>query len=93
MKTYHKLNLMIDICLSHTDIKWNFIVSHTAAAIINAEFLSYYKLAVDVGAKRLIETEKSNVLELVKAKSEELHETPCKLLIAILLFLLYCFDR
>ena len=51
-------------------------------AIIGAHFLSYYKLAIGVGAKRLIQTKISNVLKLAEPNSEVLHETPCKVLIA-----------
>ena len=60
----------------------NFIVADTATAIIGANFLFYYKLAIDVGAKRLIEIEKPNVLKLAEPKSELSHKTPCKVLIA-----------
>ena len=51
-------------------------------AIIGADFLFYYKLAIDVGAKRLIETEKPNVLELAEPKSEVSHKSPCQALTA-----------
>ena len=40
------------------------------------------QLAIDVGAKRIIETEKSNVLKLAEPKSEVSHKSPCKVLIA-----------
>ena len=63
-------------------MEWNFVVADTATAIIGADFLSYYKLAIDVGAKRLIETEKTNVLELAEPNFEVSHKTPCKVLIA-----------
>ena len=82
VKTYGKRNFTIDIGLSQKEKEWNFIIADTATAIIGADFLSYYKLAIDVGAKRLIETEKSNVLKLAEPKSEVLFETPCILLIA-----------
>ena len=42
-----------------------FIATKTATAIIGANFLSYYKLAIDVSAKR-------------ELKSEILLEMPCK---------------
>ena len=61
---------------------WNFIVADPATAIVGADFLSYHKLAIDVGAKRLIETEKSNVLKLAEPNFEVSHKTPCKVLIA-----------
>ena len=82
VKTYGKRNLTIDIGLSQKEMKWNFIVADTATAIIGADFLSYYKLAIDVGAKRLLETEKRNVLELAEPKSEVSHKPPCQALIA-----------
>ncbi len=82
VKTYGMRNLTIDIGLSQRETEWNFIVADTTTATIGADFLSYYKLAIDVGAKRLIETEKSNVLKVAEPKSEVLHETPCKVLIA-----------
>ena len=63
-------------------MEWNFIVADTATAIIRADFLSYCKLAIDICAKRLIETEKPNVLKLAEPKSEVSHKTPCKVLIA-----------
>ena len=69
VKTYGKRNLTIDIGLSQKEMKWNFIVADTATAI-------------DVGAKRLIETEKPNVLELAEPKSEVSHKSPCQELIA-----------
>ena len=77
MKIYGKCDLTIDIGLSQREMEWSFIVAITATAIIGADFLSYYKLAIDIGTKRLIETEKSNVLKLVELKSKVLHETPC----------------
>ena len=82
VKTYGKRNLTINIGLSQKEMKWNFIVADTATAIIGADFLSYYKLAIDVGAKCLIETEKPNVLELAEPKSEVSHKPPCQSLIA-----------
>ena len=81
VKTYGKRNLTIDIGLSQKEMKWNFIIADTATAIIGADFLSYYKLAIDVGAKRLLETEKRNVLELAEPKSEVSHKPPCQALI------------
>ena len=63
-------------------MKWNFIVADTATVIIGADFLSYYKLAIDVGAKRPIETEKPNVPKLAEPKFKVLHKTPCNVLIA-----------
>ena len=78
VKTYGKRNLTIDIGLSQKEMERNFVDEDTAIALIGACFLSYYKLAVDVGAKRLIETKKPNVLKLAEPKSEMLHETPCK---------------
>ena len=78
VKTYGKRNLTIDIGLSQKEMERNFVDADTAIALIGAYFLSYYKLAVDVGAKRLIETKKPNVLKLAEPKSEVLHETPCK---------------
>ena len=80
VKTYGKRNLTIDKCPNQREIKWSFIVAETSTAIIGADFLSYYKLAIDVGAKRQIETEKFNVLKLDEPKVS--HETPCKVLIA-----------
>ena len=82
VKTYGKRNLTITIGLSQREMEWNFIVVDTATAIIGADFLSYYKLAFDVGAKRLIETEKANVLKLAKSNFEVSHKTPRKVLIA-----------
>ena len=82
VKTYGKRNSTIDIGLSQREMELNFIVTDTVTAIIGADFLSYYKLAIDVGAKRLIETEKPNVLKLAEPKSEVSHNTPCKVLIA-----------
>ena len=63
-------------------MEWSFNVADTATAIIGADFSSYYKLAINVGAKRLIETKKSNVLKLAEPKSEVSHESPCKVFIA-----------
>ena len=63
-------------------MEWYFIVVDTATAIIGANFSLYCKLAIDIGAKCLIETEKSNVLKLAEPKSEVLHESPCKVSIA-----------
>ena len=82
VKTYGKRNLTIDIGLSQREMKWNFTVADTATAIISANFLFCYKLAIDVGAKRLIETKKSNLLKLAEPKSEVLHKIPCKVFIA-----------
>ena len=65
VKIYGKCDLTIDIGLSQREMEWSFIVAITATAIIGADFLSYYKLAIDVGTKRLIKTEKSNVLNLL----------------------------
>ena len=50
VKTYGKRNFTIDIGLSQREMEWNFSVADTATAIIGADFLSYYKLAIDVGA-------------------------------------------
>ena len=63
-------------------MEWNFIVADTATAIIGADFLSHYKLAIDVGAKRFIEAEKSNELKLSEPNFEVPHKSPCKVLIA-----------
>ena len=82
VKTYGKPNLTIDIGLSQREMEWYFIVADTATAIIGADFLSYYKLAIDIGAKRSIETKKSNVLQLAEPNFEVTHESPCKVLIA-----------
>ena len=82
VKTYGKRNLTIDIGLNQREMKWSFIVADTAIAIVGADFLSYYKLGIDVGAKRLIETKKSNVLKLVEPKFKVSHETPCIVSIA-----------
>ena len=82
VKTYGKHNLTIDISLSQKEMKWNFIVADTTTAIIGANFLSYYKLAIDIGAKCLIETKKPNIHKLAEHKSEVSHKTPCKVLIA-----------
>ena len=82
VKTYGKRNLTIDIGLNQREMKWSFIVADTAIAIIGADFLSYYKLGIDVGAEHLIETEKSNVLKLVEPKFKVSHETPCIVSIA-----------
>ena len=51
-------------------MKWNFVIADTVTAIIGADFSSYYKHAIDVGAKRLIETKQPNVLKLAEPKSE-----------------------
>ena len=59
VKTYGKRNITIDIGLSQKEMEWNFTVADTATAFIGADFLSYYKLSIDVGTKRLIETKKS----------------------------------
>ena len=45
-------------------MEWNFVVTDTATAIIGAD-LSYYKLTIDVGAKRLIETKNLMCLNLL----------------------------
>ena len=66
VKTYDKRNSTIDIGLSQREMEWNFIVADVATAIIGADFLSYCKLAIDVGTKRLIEIEKYNVLKLAE---------------------------
>ena len=82
VKTYCKHNLTIDIGLSQKEMEWNFTVADTATTIIGTDFLSYYKLAIDLGAKRLIETKKSNVLKLAEPNFEVLHKTPCKVFIS-----------
>ena len=82
VKTYGKRNLTTNIGLSQREMEWNSIVADTATVIIGADFLSYYKLAIDVGAKRLIETKNPNVLKLAEPKSEVSHKTPCKVIIA-----------
>ena len=82
MKTYGKRNITIDIGHGQREMEWNCTVADTATAIIGANFISCYQLAIDVGAKRLIETKKSNLLKLAKPKSEVVHEIPCKVLIA-----------
>ena len=82
VKTYGKGDLTIVIGLSQKEMEWNLTVADTATANVGADFLLHYKLAIDVGVERLIETEKANVLKLVKPKSEVSHGTSCKVLIA-----------
>ena len=95
VKTYGKRNLTIDIGLSQKETEWNFIVADTATAIIDEEFFSYNKLAIDVGAKRLIETEESNMLKLAKPKGWFPLGVDCRRSVKNILFfyLILCAER
>ncbi|XP_066964199.1 uncharacterized protein [Macrobrachium rosenbergii] len=49
--------------------KWNFIIADVGTPLLGADFLAHFGLAVDVGRKRLLDTESCQSLPLVPGPS------------------------